>query len=183
MLVVCFFFVFCTSNMEIEERGQFLWYWSAFWLQLFLDSPNPAFAVWSQEKNVWFAFLGKNPSPINLCRFTYKRLSHSASITMASLVCDSQVSVVSRNHGSLQVFSQVGFASFASELKGKICSLLPDTFLRCDLHTGEKCDKYQYLHFKHDFRMSVLVHSYAVWLLHAFSSLFFDCTSIWVSLA
>lgn len=36
---------------------------------------------------------------------------------------------------------------------------------------------------KHDFRMSVMVHSSVFWLLHAFSSFFFVCTSIWVSLS
>lgn len=47
--------------------------------------------------------------------------------------------------------------------------LLPDAFFRYNLHKGKMCEKYQYLHFKHDLGMSVVVHSSAFWLFSTFS--------------
>lgn len=131
---------------------------------------------------MWFAFLGKNPlrsicADLHINDFQAQHPSQwQVWFVTPNCLCSPVNTAASRYSLKLGLLH-------LRELKGKICSLLADALVRCDLHTGKKREKYQYLHFKHDFKMSAMVHSSAFWLFHAFSSLLLDCTSIWVSLA
>lgn len=135
---------------------------------------------------MWLDFFRKKKNNLRLISADLNRNDFQTQVPWQwrVLFVTHQLSAVSSNCSSLWVFSQAGFASFEYKLEGKKGVLFYQMpYLDVIYIREKKCEKYEYLHFKHNFRVSVVVHSSAFWLFATFSSLLFDCTSRWASLA